>query len=178
VKLKTGARDAMIEKLGRPLSAVWGIAFALLFASSAQAQVEGPFYQVNVRGVNMYCRSYYGEPVAVYMNRQLQDVGMATRMVNGSPILIINPDVTDGYSDLVTQWWFAHECAHHALPPALNSEVNADCFAVRELRRIGLLYNPAQLNAFAYELANLPGTRMGHLPGPLRAQNIAQCALS
>jgi len=93
----------------------------------------------------MYCQSYFGEPVAVYLNRRLQDVGMATRQMYGVPAIVINPNVTRQYSDLVTQWWFAHECAHHALPPHLNSEPNADCFAVRELRRVGLLYTPSQL---------------------------------
>jgi hypothetical protein len=147
-------------------------------ASPIEAQVTGPLYQVNVRGVPMYCQSYFGEPVAVYLNYQLDNVGVATRQVNGAPVLIVNPNVTNLFSDLVTQWWFAHECAHHALPPNLNSETNADCFAVRELRRVGLLYTPEQLYAFAYELRNLPGSAMGHLPGPIRAQNIAQCALN
>jgi hypothetical protein len=149
----------------------------LMLASPVQAQVSGPFFQVNVRGVPMSCQSYFGEPVAVYLNYQLQNVGVASRQMNGAPTIVINPNVTNQFSDLLTQWWFAHECAHHGLPPALNSESNADCFAVRQLRGIGLLYTPEQLNAFAYELWNLPGSPMGHLPGPMRAQNIASCAL-
>lgn len=181
MRKKTGAgcveRAPILGNLIRVASWLCGIGFTILVASPLQAQVEGPLYQVTVRGVPMYCRSHFGEPVAVYLNYQLPDVGMANRLINGTPIIMINPNVTNQYSDLVTQWWFAHECGHHALPPALNSEVNADCFAVRELRRLGLLYTPEQLIAFAYELGNLPGSQMGHLPGPMRAQHIARCAL-
>lgn len=164
-------------------AAMWGwvlsAVVALCTASPAEAQVVGPQFVVNVRGVPMNCRSAFGEPVAVYLNQQLGNVGIASRSnTNGTPYIVINPNVTNQYSDLVTQWWFAHECGHHALPPAANSEVNADCFGIRELRRVGLLNHPAQLESFTYELANLPGSPMGHLPGPLRAQRIAQCALS
>jgi hypothetical protein len=158
---------------------LWSLlVLAVTPAPPVSAQVTGPFYEVTVRGVPMYCQSYFGEPVAVYLNYQLNNVGVATRQMNGFPVIVINPNVTNWYSDLVTQWWFAHECAHHALPPEMNSESNADCFAVRELRRVGLLFTPAQLNAFVYELADLPGSPMGHLPGPMRAQNIASCALT
>ena len=150
----------------------------LLIAPGANSQMTGPHYEVNVRGVPMNCTSFYGEPVAVFLNYQLSDVGIAHRQYGGNPAIVINPNVTNQYSDLVTQWWFAHECAHHALPPQFNSEPNADCFGIRELRRIGLLVYSEQLQAFAAELYNLPGSQMGHLPGPIRAQHIAACALN
>ena len=161
----------------RPL---WSTLLALIvtvLSSTASAQVVGPMYEVDVRGVPMSCTSYRGEAVAIYLDRRLQNVGVASHDVAGEPIIVINPDVTRRFSSLVTQWWFAHECAHHALPASENTEPNADCFGVRELRRVGLLYDPRQLRAFAVELAGLPGSPSGHLPGPLRARQIAECAM-
>lgn len=126
----------------------------------------------------MNCTSFFGEPVAVFLDYQLDNVGVAHRQFDGTPAIVINPNVTNRYSDLVTQWWFAHECAHHALPPVANNESNADCFGIRELRRIGLLFHPSQLHAFVQELYDLSGSPMGHLPGPIRSQNIAACAMN
>ena len=151
---------------------------ALAGMSEARAQMIGPRYEVNVRGVRMDCRSFRGEPVAIFLNPRLQNVGVAHRQYGGQPAIVINPTVTNRYSDIVAQWWFAHECAHHALPPMANNETNADCFGIRELRRVGLLHSSWQLQAFARELRSLPGSPMGHLPGRIRARNVVGCALN
>ena len=153
----------------------------LLLASAplpASAQMMGPQFSVNVRGLQMNCTSFAGEPVAIFLDRSLNNVGVATRTYNGAPVIVINPNVTNNFSNIVTQWWFAHECSHHALHPSMNSESNADCLAIRMMRNYGILRHPAQLHQFAYELANLPGSPTGQLPGPARAQHIANCAMS
>lgn len=144
-----------------------------LWSNVAQAQT----YTANVRGLPMTCTAHNGAPVLIISNPALNNVGIAHRMWNGQPVIQLNPNVTRQFSPLVAQWWFAHECAHHALPPGQNSESNADCFGIRELRRVGLLRHPSQLRSFFYELGHLPGSRTGHLPGPARAQSIAQCAM-
>lgn len=59
----------------------------------------------------------------------------------------------------------------------MNSEPAADCFAVKQMRAFGILNNPMQLQALAQELSSLSGSPSGHLPGPLRAQNVINCAL-
>ena len=81
----------------------------------------------------MTCTAWTGQTAAVVLDTRLPDVGMATWTARGEPVIIINPDVTNQYSDIVAQWWFAHECAHLALAPADNSEINADCFGVKQL---------------------------------------------
>jgi hypothetical protein len=153
------------------------IAVLLFVPGLSIAQTHGPMYQVNVRGLPMNCTSYFGEPVAIFLNGQLDNVGIATILYNGAPAIVINPNVTNSFSNVVAQWWFAHECAHHALPPNLNNESNADCFAIKQLVQFGIINMPQQLNAFKQELATLPGSPMGHLPGPVRANHIVQCAL-
>ncbi|WP_145960920.1 hypothetical protein [Sphingosinithalassobacter portus] len=156
--------------------------YAVLWALPASAQqlsryAMGPQYQVSVRGLPMNCRAYRtGQYVAIFSDPMLDDVGIASSYGN-QPYIVLNPNVMARYSDLVAVWWFAHECAHHALGP-MNSESNADCFAIRRMRDLGIIRRREQLIAFSQELRNLPGTAMGHLPGPLRAQHIAACALS
>ncbi|MFT4978274.1 MAG: hypothetical protein ACI8S6_004182 [Myxococcota bacterium] len=153
------------------------IASVMMMSLSAQAQVTGPMYSVNVGGIPLNCRSFAGEPVAIFLNPGLNNIGVASRHNSGAPIIEINPNVINRYSSIVAQWWFAHECAHHAMTPAMNSENNADCFAIRQLRQFGLLQNPTQLQTFYYELSSLPGSSSGHLPGPARVEHITRCAL-
>ncbi|GAB2191081.1 hypothetical protein [Sessilibacter sp. MAH2] len=156
--------------------------FLFLFLVS-QPNYAGPphgFTTTNpsVRGASMPCTSFAGELVpfvANYATPGIGNPGMAARTYNGQPYIYINPNVTDPLPDLIVQFWFAHECAHHALPPHLNSEINADCFAVRNLRNIGLVNNAQQVQWMFEYLSGLPGSMMGHLPGPARAQNIYQC---
>ena len=150
------------------------IASALFFLP-LPASAQAGAYTANVRGLPMHCTSYYGEPVLIVSNPQLNNVGVAHRIINGQPVIQLNPNVTQQYSALVAQWWFLHECAHHALPPQMNSETNADCFSIRQLRDLGLLVHPAQMQEFWFQLRNLPGSSSGHLPGPMRVENMRRC---
>jgi hypothetical protein len=150
---------------------------ALLSPQVSRAQLSGPQYLVTVGGLPMSCTSNAGVPVAIFSDPSLNNIGIATTAANGVPMIILNPNVVAQYSPIVKQWWFAHECAHHALGP-YNSEPNADCFGAKQLVQYGILNNLIQLQAFAYELANLPGSLItGHMPGPVRAMAIANCAI-
>ncbi|HEV2082837.1 MAG TPA: hypothetical protein VGR32_10340 [Brevundimonas sp.] len=142
----------------------------------ARAQ-DGGMWQVNIAGVPLSCVDYGGTPVRIYVTNGLDNVGIATRTQQGQPIIVLNPNVFARFSPTVQVWWFAHECGHHALGP-YNSETNADCWGVKVMRQQGLLHSYWQLDQFARELASLPGSPTGHLPGPARAWNIANCALS
>lgn len=147
---------------------------ALLCSQVTVAQIQGPMYQVNVSGLPMNCTAYNNQPVAIFFNYRLNNVGIATNHSNGAPIIVLNPNVVGQFSNTVAQWWFAHECAHHNTGP---NETKADCYAVQQLVRNGVIRHPEQLLSFSRELATLPGSPMGHLPGPYRAKNIVNCAL-
>jgi hypothetical protein len=153
---------------------------ALVFAASpwAAPPAMAQSYQANVRGLMMSCTSYYGEPVMIIVNDTLPDLGVAHRNYDDAPAIELNPRATRLFSAIVAQWWFLHECAHHALSPSANNETSADCFAIRQLRDYGLLQSPVQLREFQQQLSGLEGTRMGHLPGPLRVQNLIDCVYS
>jgi hypothetical protein len=151
--------------------------FAMFAPSVSEAQIMGPMYSVQVGGLPMNCTTNSGVPVGIYSDTSLNNIGIATTAPNGAPIIVLNPNVVAQYSPIVKQWWFAHECAHHALG-IWNSETGADCFGAKQLVQFGILNNISQLQAFVYELANLPGSpQSGHLPGPMRAMAIANCAL-
>lgn len=137
-----------------------------------------PEYQAWIGGIPLTCTNWQGVPVQIIPSPYLDNVGVAHADAFGRPVIQLNPNVMNQFSILVQTWWFAHECGHHALPPYQNSESNADCWGIRVMRNQGLIQWQAQLNAFAYELANLPGSAAGHLPGPARAANIANCALT
>ena len=108
----------------------------------------------------------------------LNNVGIATRL-QGRPVIVVNPNVLGRFSPLVQQWWFAHECGHHALHPSQNSEVAADCFASRALRDLGFIRSPADLQQVMFELSGLPGNVFsGHLPGPDRARVVMNCVFN
>ncbi|EPF7755465.1 hypothetical protein ACSVMW_004531 [Vibrio parahaemolyticus] len=121
------------------------------------------------------CTAYNGVPVQYVANPQLNNVGMANVMMNGQPIIQLNPNVINQLPYQVRQFWYAHECAHHALFPHQNSEVNADCWAIKTIRNLGIIQNQQQITQLLNYISTLPGSMQGHLPGPARAQNIYWC---
>ncbi|MDP3511672.1 MAG: hypothetical protein Q8S20_02890 [Sulfuritalea sp.] len=122
------------------------------------------------------CSSFTGIPVPYIPNPALNNVGVAHTMQNGQPVIVMNPNVVGPLPEFVRQFWYAHECAHHALHPMHNSEMNADCYAIKAIRNIGLISNPQQVGFLLNYISTLPGNIMtGHLPGPARAQNMYAC---
>lgn len=121
------------------------------------------------------CISHFGEPVPIFQDYNLPNVGMASRDGFGRPFIVVNPHVLNQFPYLAQRFWFYHECAHHALPPNMNNETNADCFAVRNMRDVGELRNLAAVQDMLGSISQLPGSAWGHLPGPSRARNMLNC---
>lgn len=123
-----------------------------------------------------HCVSYQGFSVPYIADPTLNNVGIATHDFYGRPIIIMNPQVLNQFPPLAREFWFAHECAHHALPPWQNSEDAADCYAIQAMRWLGMLNNPAEVNQFFASLSGLPGNIWtGHRPGPGRIQLMQTC---
>jgi len=122
------------------------------------------------------CYSFRGIPVPYISNPNLNNVGVAHTMYNGQPIIQINPNVLGPLPEYVRQFWYAHECAHHALNPLKNSEVNADCYSIKAIRNIGIITHPQQIKTLLNYISTLQGSvQTGHLPGPERAGNLYAC---
>ena len=93
------------------------------------------------------------------------------------PRIILNPNIMNDFSPVMQVFWLAHECSHatNPQPTYINTEVAADCIAIRQLRQFHL--NHQQLNQIAFETLPLlgGGNHTSHLPGPQRAAQIVQC---
>ncbi|WP_375688337.1 hypothetical protein [Pseudooceanicola sp. LIPI14-2-Ac024] len=135
-------------------------------APMASAQITQP----------LPCSDYYGRQVLYVPNPSLPDIGQAT-VWNGQPTIFINPNILIQFSPIVQQWWYAHECQHHALGLGSHTEAQADCFAGRALAQLGILSSLADTAQLKFELSNLPGNQLsGHLPGTVRGAIVEQCA--
>ncbi len=125
------------------------------------------------------CTTFNGIPVPYFSDPTLNNVGVANRMQNGQPYIVINPNVVGSLPEFVRQFWYAHECAHHALHPSLNSEMNADCYSIKAIRNIGLVTSSQEVGFLLNYISTLPGNiNTGHLPGPARATNVYACFAS
>lgn len=133
-------------------------------------------YQVAVGGASMSCLSSMGLPVRVKANPALETLGRAYTDANGKPVIELNFAAVSTYSPKLQQWWFAHECAHHQLPPQLNSEKRADCMAIKRIRHEGGRLSLEDAAAFKSQLSGLAASSEGHLAGPQRAAHVLKCA--
>lgn len=127
------------------------------------------------------CNDRFGRQIPVVVEFDLGDVAIAQTSRKPSLRLIkVDPREMSRYSPLFRLWVHAHECGHHALghgytpmEPRL-AEQQADCWATRALDRLGLM-TPENLRRIQVQLANSGGGNRTHLPGPLRARNLAAC---
>lgn len=130
-----------------------------------------------IAGVPVSCVDFAGRSIALIADPTLPDVG-AARIVNGQPAILMNPVVLNRQPRELQLFWYAHECAHHALAhaanPSLTNEAMADCWAVR-IGRQQQWFSPASFQVLAQALQDSPGSIWGHLPGPLRLRNMWSC---
>lgn len=154
------------------------LSFALILClglGSPAAAIPASFEQT-VAGTSMSCVSWSGKPVEIRSNFHLQTLGRAYSDREGTPVIELNFAVLNTFSSVVQKWWFEHECAHHQLPPRLNSEKRADCIAGRRLKKLVGSGVNAVISSFRREFLLLPGSHYGHLAGPERAELVLKCA--
>ena len=144
--------------------------------SASLAMTGKSEYQVAVGGTSMSCLSSAGQPVRVRANPTLETFGRAFTDPNGKPVIELNLAAVSTFSPKLQQWWFAHECAHHQLPPQLNSEKRADCIAIKRVRNESGRLSAEDAAAFKSQLGGLAASSEGHLAGPERAAHVLKCA--
>jgi len=125
------------------------------------------------------CSDFRGIAVASIMNTNLPDVAAANWAPNGAPIIMYNPYVLARLSPQTRLFFYAHECAHHALGHAIRSipfhqEQEADCWGIRTLVARGALNGSQDVMAVQNDLSFSPGD-WTHVPGPRRAINLRAC---
>jgi hypothetical protein len=125
------------------------------------------------------CVDFRGVPVASVLNQALPDVAMAHIAPNGAPIIQYNPHVLERLSPQTRLFFYAHECAHHALAHLarhvpFQQEQEADCWAIRTLVQAGRLDPNGDVGAVQQDLFFSPGD-WTHVPGPQRQFNLRAC---
>ncbi|MEP2532730.1 hypothetical protein [Shimia sp.] len=123
----------------------------------------------------MTCRSWQGMEVPYLGDVTLETIGGATENARGRAVILLNPEILESYPPMAREFWLAHECGHHALTPAYNTEAEADCYAMRRLRK-KLVRTPEQLLELQDALYALPDTAWSdHRPDEARIKALAQC---
>jgi hypothetical protein len=158
------------------LASAWGCALATA-AFAEQSAREGLQTRIKVGGQELSCRDFRGQTVRSIHMDDLGDVAHA-RIVNRMPIITLNKRRLDTLPDKLQVFFFNHECAHHILGhvfyPTQTSENEADCYAIKQGRRDGLLTRD-DVVAFTPYIAVSRGSAFGHLPGPMRSQRLLAC---
>lgn len=145
-------------------------------ALSASASATPRDFAMSIGGASKSCTSWRGEPVKIRSDYGVGTLGVAFREADGSPVIVINSAALASFSPQVQAWWFAHECAHHQLPPQLNTENRADCRAARSIKQELRRHGTASAATFERELHALPASASGHSAGPDRVRTIIRCA--
>lgn len=152
----------------RGLALVIGILALTQVVPSATA--AGLEVQPIIGGMPMRCYDFRGAVVRTLEMTELGDVGRAS-IIARMPIISLDPDRMATLPPKMQIFFYMHECAHHVLAhvikPTLESEREADRWAIQYGRAAGL-FTRADIESFAPYLAASKGSRFGHLPGPER----------
>ena len=90
------------------------------------------------------CRDFRGIEVASVPSN-VNNVAVAALAQNGAPVIYYNPQVLSYFHPVTQEFWYLHECAHHALAHTIGSahpfvrEKAADCWAIHTMYRVGAL---------------------------------------
>lgn len=123
------------------------------------------------------CRDFKRRPIRILEVEALGDAGRA-EFIGSGPVIKVDPKIMGSLPEGLQLFFHLHECAHHALghlfAPTIDSEKEADCWAVKEgIRRRS--FTPAEIANWNPYFVNSRGSAM-HLPGPQRVAFIAACA--
>jgi hypothetical protein len=152
--------------------------FALLTASlnfPAPAASPASQYRFAVGSSAVSCLSRDGRRVRFVSNPAMADFGSAYTDSTGAPTIAINTRLLRNQPERLANWVVQHECSHHWLPAALNTEAQADCLAMRRtVSQTGRL-SATDLVAFRRTIGR-SSARGGHLAGPARYRLLLRCA--
>lgn len=126
------------------------------------------------------CKDIRGVPVVAIDDSRIRDVAVARLEPVGTPVIRYNPAILSWYQPLTREFWFAHECGHHALGHAFGTalgaeaEEAADCYAINELNRVGGLKSGG-LGIIQADVSKTGPGNSVYPPGPVRAARLATC---
>lgn len=123
------------------------------------------------------CRDFRNRVVRTVDVPSLGDAGRA-EFVGGGPVIMIDPVLMATLPANLQIFFKLHECGHHVLghliAPTIDSEKQADCWAIKEERKQGGLMRE-DIVAWTPHFAASKGSVYGHLPGPERIAFLLAC---
>ena len=150
---------------------------AVLLGLAAFAE---PTFKASAQMTRAGCIDMFGQPILPVVSHRITDVGMARRDRYRGPLIIYNPRLLARLKPQTRVFFYAHECAHHALGHTVGlghpmaAEQDADCWAVRNLVRRNIL-SAHDVTVVQGDLAALARGDRTHLPGPERAKRLPGC---
>jgi hypothetical protein len=125
----------------------------------------------------MTCRDFRRRPVRTVEVTDLGDAGRA-EFVEGMPIIMLDTNLMAALPANLQVFFKLHECGHHVLghlfAPTDKSETEADCWAIKEGRKVGA-FDIGDIASWKPHFAASRGTVFGHLPGPARIDFLVDC---
>ena len=117
------------------------------------------------------CADFRHRSVRFIDVHELGDVGRAEYIAGHGPVIMLDPDIMETLPGTLQQFFKLHECGHHVLghlfAPTDHSERDADEWAIRRGRTLGL-FTRTEIESWRPYFANSLGSNFGHLPGPRR----------
>jgi len=147
------------------------------------AHAQQSYNEITIHGVPISCTADGGKRVPLIISDEAKKWGGGyahTGPVKG-PTLMLSPTYLNTLPRLAAFNLFYHECAHLALPMGVGlqnpeQESKADCYAVKEMRKHGLISSWEEFTEATAYLRTLKATGKRHRPGPERVEQAAQCA--
>ncbi|WP_050930125.1 hypothetical protein [Aestuariivita boseongensis] len=149
------------------LSVLLGIAIALHATPSTAQTVYPACY--NIQNVQVH---YYPDP-------SIPDIAVARTSPNGQPIVLWNPSILMPRPAATQEFFYYHECAHHALGHALGAygpggERQADCWAKQTMIQVGVM-TPQKYQTIRKDLLILSTPGIDWPNGAVRVQLLDAC---
>ncbi|MEL7048022.1 MAG: hypothetical protein AAFO75_03515, partial [Pseudomonadota bacterium] len=124
----------------RSFAAVWAAVF--LIGAICTKPAHARMNLMEIAGTPITCTDFRGRSVVNMAVAKLGDVGFA-RVINTVPYILLDPEVLRTLPKKLQLFFYSHECAHHVLGhwfnPTVNSEREADCWAIKKHRDSGIL---------------------------------------
>jgi hypothetical protein len=124
-------------------------------------------YKPSIVGVVFECTDFENRRVVFAADTSIADVGISLPAT-----VLLNPLKLAAMPPALQYFWVGHECAHHSHRG--SNEVEADCISIAAGKQ-RTLFTRRDVEAFEPWFIDKPGSTRGHLPGPLRHQNLLAC---
>lgn len=125
------------------------------------------------------CRDANNNPVASISALNVNDIAVAT-FAGGRPVIYYNPQVVAGVHPQTRLFFYAHECAHHALGHlgdggvSSDKESEADCWAINLLVQRRFVTN-RDISIIQADIAQFGRVDWTHVAGPQQAILLLSC---